>query len=270
MYALRPLILALGLGIGLTATAGTVIEGHDEVGGAHKIFIDGKKVRIEADDSTYMLVDLEKQSFLGVDPTEKRVVDLSEFYKSDDNIKKVASPLNVRMEKMGAGPKIAGFGTTHYRVSVNGTVCSDEYLSSPAAKLPDMSVFFATIVALSNPVHDEPGQSDAVDQADSVCASAEEQLNNELYAKNGIPLKVVSTKGEIVHEITRIRGKERIAASTFQVPKDYTRMTMQDMEKELNDAMGKIRNAPPAGHPGFADSSSDGAEAAPEKSGQTR
>ena len=97
-----------------------------------------------------------------------------------------------------------------------------------------------------------------------------ERLRLEGSAKNGVPLKVVSIKGEIVHEITRIRGKERIAASTFQVPKDYTRMTMQDMEKELNDAMGKIRSAPPAGHPGFADSSSDGAEAAQDKSGHNR
>lgn len=100
MNTLRSNFFAICLGASLSVTAGTIIEGRDEGGGSHTIFIDGNKVKIEADDKTYMLIDLEKKSFLGVDPSEQRVVDLSELYKPTTNEKKTEKALDVQLEKL--------------------------------------------------------------------------------------------------------------------------------------------------------------------------
>ena len=258
MIALRPSLIAICLCTTVSVNAGTIIEGHDEIGGTHTIFIAGKKVKIEADDKSYMLIDLEKKTYLAIDPNERSVVDLSDMYKpasKGTSSAKSASPLKIKTEKLGKGPKLAGFETTRFKVSVNGTVCSEEFLSEQAAKLPDMATFFATVVALSNPGMEDAMPVDAGSQADgTLCMRADEQLNSQLYAKHGIPLKVLSSAGKLIHEIVNIRGKEKIDAAMFDVPKEFTRVTMQEMEKALSAAMGEIRSAPPACHPSFADS----------------
>lgn len=250
MNAFRSNLLAICLGASLSVTAGAVVDLRDEGGGTHTVFFDDQKFKIEADDKTNRLIDLEQRSFLGVDASEQRVVDLSEAYKpatDDSNGEKV---LNVQIEHLGVGPKMAHFELARYRASVNSTVCTEERLSRQTSWLADIATFLPTVVASSNTALDGSTQAELSNSAASLCASAEYLLNKELQAKYGIPLKLVSSMGEVTPEFTQIRGQDNIEAKVFEAPVAFARTTIQEMEKALDDAMSQIRGMPPAEHPG--------------------
>lgn len=214
MNAFRSNLLAICLGASLSVTAGAVVYLRDEGGGTQTAFFDGQKFKIEADDKTNMLIDLEQRTFLGV------------------------------------GPTMADSEPARYRASVNSTVCTEEMLSDQTSWLADIATFLPTVIASSNTALDGSTQAKLSNSATSLCASAEYLLNKELQAKHGIPLKVVSSMGEATPEFTQISDQENLEAKVFEAPVAFARTTMQEMEKALDDAMSQIRGMPPAEHPG--------------------
>jgi len=250
MNAFRSNLFAICLGASLSVTASAVVEQRDDDGGIQGVFFGSQKSNIDADDKTNRLIDLEKRTFLGVDASEQRVVDLPIEYRpsADDRIGEKV--LNDQIERLGVGPNEANFELARYRTSVNSTVCTEKLLSHATSWLADVATLLPSVVTLPNTAPAGSTQAELSNPAASLCASAENLLYKEFQAKHGIPLKRVSSLDEISPEFTQIRYQENIEAKVFEAPVAFARSTMREMDRILDDAMSQIRGVPHAAQPG--------------------
>lgn len=205
--------------------AGTVVEYVDLEGNIKKQLISKQKLRLETDQYGYMLVNLEKKQFYSVEPDEKRIIDMSGFYqKNDADVSGQRVVLN--FEKIGKGPKVAGYKTIRYKMKIKDYVCADVYLSKEAYELADIQTLFG-VFAYKAGKESAMGVSGDGDP----CERAEFEMSEQQYKKYGVPMKSVSHEGHTNHEFKTVNTAAKISSKEFNLPKSYKTLEFEELYK---------------------------------------
>lgn len=216
------------------ASAGIVIlsEGQDD--DTARVSIAGDWARIDHDDwPIYMLIDLQHGHVYAISPSERQIVDLMTpppppSQHAAEAIAKVGQP-EARLERLGDGPTIAGFQTTRYRVSIDDTVCYDEYLALEPLQNPQIRRF---VRALSRASQTEADTALEIAIDPSTLCEAADNLVDDQYPTLGIPMRTVARDQSIIHRITAIRETDDFATNFFALPAGYRHLTRQQAQQQ--------------------------------------
>jgi hypothetical protein len=205
------------------SNAATMIELKDSEGVVQHMYIEGSTVRVDDFDgektSAYMLMDTKNKKMFVVDIVKKQVMDMSAMYNMGMNQGAPKTPkLQVSLDKKGGGPKVAGYSTEHFELSVNGQKCADEYLSVEALKALGEKVFEQFVEQFS----EDSGQYD------NVCDGADREISR-LYLKYGFPLKTVNAQGVTESEVLKINTKAALPPGGVDMPSGYEMVDMSKM-----------------------------------------
>jgi hypothetical protein len=233
---LRTTLAALCLpAVATIVHADTVIESVDSRLNEIRVSIGKDGARIErADSPVHVLIDFDAQSIHAVDTSQRYAMDMkspapSKADHGDFNFASVAPPV-IRMERMGAGPAIAGFDTMHYRVLVDGRRCFDEYLAPAALDDEGIRQFIRTMAAGTNDV--EQRVLIQLTEPERLCDAVTDLIDDQ-YPRLGIPLRTLDAKGREVHRVTRIDAGASHDPAMFRIPAGYEILTRaQVMERE--------------------------------------
>jgi hypothetical protein len=223
--------------ISLPGVAGTLIESRDDVGGSSTVKIETTHVRIESgDDSGYMLIDMKNNKVYSVSNDDHMVIDAStpvDMGPADTEQTDVPHTAPT-ITKIGKGPRIAGYSTVHYKVSVGDQHCYDEYLASKPLENKDVKNFTAMMSKWSSEQRKYAG---GMYEDEDECDAAESVVTDQ-YTKLGIPMRTVDSAGTVIHEITRIQTGVSFPSSVFTPPKEYPVVTQQELMKRLQGSPG--------------------------------
>jgi len=229
---LRTLILLCASQVSTSALGAILIESVDDEGKQGRVLIDEGRARIDAGSlGGYMLINLEDGSAFAINHGERAILDLrsplvtTDPHNNDHAHASTPSPA-VTFKKIGKGPLIAGFQTTHYRVSINGLHCSDEYLSQQLLALPNVKRFIE-VISESTGADSSTGMDVPFD-VEAPCESADE-LVDDYYPELGIPMRTVDSNGLVSHEITRVDTEIDPPAGTFTSPPGYKKVTRSEL-----------------------------------------
>ena len=229
--------------ISVTPTwAATVVERRDTRGDKQKIIMEKQQARIETSNPNfYTLIDLEKQKAYMVNAKDQELM-VMDIVGTPPQLPRDMPPLpkttavKAQLVENGKGPKIAGFTTTNYQVVADGKVCSENYFSSEAVKVPYVKVFIDAMYQMSSsrktkglPVHP--------------CQQAHDELEAQSM-KLGVPMKSLikgrGKKGDKVrYEIISIQTDVKVPGDIFTLPKKYQLKTEAQMLEAQQQAMRK-------------------------------
>lgn len=220
------------------ARAGVVIESSSADSGAGRVMIAGDKARIESGDGhTYMLLDLGRRQVLVVNTREGYAMDLTSPLPRHSRHAELATSggkqPDVRLEPSGAGPSIAGFPTTRYRVMVDDTHCRDEFLAAGPLEERAIRRFITTMAAASS--NEQRMFLILLTDEGRECEAAEDLVDDH-YADLGIPMRSVTVDGELLHEITRIRFDATPPADALELPDDIPVLTRSQVRERHQGA----------------------------------
>jgi hypothetical protein len=223
----RFFVLALALPLAATAHAGALIESVDSGLSQIRVSVGSEGARIERSDSAvHVLLDFETQGIHAVDTGQRYAMDMtspatSRLEHGEFDFTSVAPP-NVRLERMGAGPQIAGYETVHYRILVDGRRCFDEYLAPAALDNKDIRRFIQTMAAGT----DDPEQRVLVQliEPDRLCDAVTDLIDDH-YPRLGIPLRTLDARGREIHRVTRIETGISHDGAMFRIPEGYEILT---------------------------------------------
>ncbi len=243
----RPLpLLAATLLILPVAAADVTIESASADGTLGRVLISGDKARVETGRQDFwLLLDLAAGSILAVNDADRIAMDMRSPIpqrREHGDMKLDAPPLGIRLERRGDGPTIAGYRTGHYRVSVEGRHCYDEYLAPDA--LADDGI--RRFVAAMSQGSDNEAQRVLIQLTapDRLCEAADDLIDDH-YPLSGIPMRTLDADGRMVQEITRISFDGTHAPALFELPAGYPVLTraevMQRMVHEELDVEGLQR-----------------------------
>ena len=202
--------------------AATLVE---QAGNPHnppsKMWIQGTKMYMQMDrGGQYMLMDLGKKKMYVVIAKDKVVLDSSDMFMKK---RTATNDLKVNVKHMGAGPRLAGYATQKYALSVNGQQCEQVLISKKAMKDSGMQQMMEAMASMNmNPM--------AVNQA-SNCERAEGLFASRMK-KLGIPLGTIK-KGQLKQDITRIVTDATPPAGAFTLPKGYRVINMQQYMMQM-------------------------------------
>lgn len=213
--------------------AGTLIEGRDETGGAHRILIEGDWARMEyGEDSPpeFLLLNLKTNQAYTVDRVQKRVVDLSDvFGQTAPGPNK--SPAKGTFKRKAGGPLIAGYLTERYELSAGKEVCGEHYVAPKTLESKDIRRFITAMQVFSQ--HQTSAQDNPVPDP---CSAAEDLADGE-YANLGLPLRVTDDVGNVEHEVRKISLDVKFPAGTFDMPAGYAMTTPRELMEQLKREM---------------------------------
>ncbi len=200
------------------------------------LYVEGTKLRTdEAGDADgmqgYGLIDLEKKTFLIVNTQEKTVLDMSSaMWKAAAAGSGDAAQVDARLEKVGAGPEVAGYATEQYALFADGKKCQDIYLSRKAFNESG----FAKTWAKAGQSMREMG----LDSSDACDVAEVRALDFEKY---GWPLKTVhheSMHAGQFEEVLRIERGVEPPPGGFEVPPGYQVVSFEAMMGSMASQMG--------------------------------
>jgi hypothetical protein len=214
--------------------AATLIESKDSQGTLTKMWIEGSAMRVDIDNQpTYMLFDVKKKKMYAVDSEKREAMDMSHLFNEDSKNISDQTEYEVKFDKQGKGPVVAGYDTVHYESNVNGMKCADEYLSKKAFDDIASLEIFKALSKMADSARMDMGKQDPCDSSDK------NALAN--YKKFGYPLKMVDNDGSTESEVIRISLRVAKPKKDFQVPDGYQIVNLQQMMKE------QMKYMPPRG-----------------------
>lgn len=208
--------------------AGMELVSRDLEGASQQMVVVGKKVRIEINESDFKVIDLKNNKFYTIEPNEKRVIDMSSFYSAQTKNSPPDNPGRVELtfNKVGKGPKIAGFKTVQHKMMIDEFVCADVYLSKQAYALSDMQTLLKAFSLMS-------GREAAmgVSGDGDPCERVEFEMNEVQYMKYGVPMRTVSRDGHTDYEVLSIKPDVPISNKDFKLPTAYKILTVESLYK---------------------------------------
>ncbi|BAP55956.1 hypothetical protein THII_1659 [Thioploca ingrica] len=220
--------------------AATIVERRDTRGDKQKIIMEEQQARIETSNPNfYTLIDLEKGKAYMVNTEEKQIMAMNivgTLPKPPQDMPPLPKLPDIKAEliEKGKGPEVAGYTTINYQVIAEGKVCSENYFSLEAVKVPYVKAFLDAMYQMSSsrkpkglPVHP--------------CQQAHDELEAQSM-KLGVPMKsVIKGSGEkgdkVKYEIIRIQTDVKIPEDTFTLPKKYQLKTEAQMLEEQQAMM---------------------------------
>ena len=221
------------------AAAGVVIDSVDDSGNPTKVSIDGERARIDGGNRDfYMLLDLKGGTVYAVSPNDRIVINLSNSPTRQAihralGMKEAEFP-RATVEKVGAGPKIAGQETMQYRVSMQAAHCFDEYLAPAPLNIAPVRRFLEVMAAASDQNESLMAALLAAGEP-NLCEAAGDDVDDQ-YQTLGIPMRTVLADGSVTHEITKVDLDATVPAASLELPPDYPVVTRQDLRnREAGD-----------------------------------
>ncbi len=241
---MRLLLTTVLVTFSLAAFGSTVIESKDAEGGISKISIDGDWTRfdsVEGGRDGYMLVNTKAQKFYMVVPAERAII---EFSANENKKNTEKQKVDIDIEDVGNGPKVAGYATRKYELTANGKQCGSVLLSKQAAKVEDINRLLSAMGGLNPEAFMPEEMLQGLQSMADPCDLAEMQLEEKDLVKRGFPMKSLDSKGETENEVVSIDENAELKPELFDLPEDYTRTTvkemMEGMRKEMEGAMDKL------------------------------
>ncbi len=210
--------------------AATLVEIKSE-GTVSRIYSDGKKARMEADKGNYTIIDPVTSTAYSVMDSERQVMKLE---LSDDG-KSVVSKVNIKIEKKGNGPKIAGYKTKKYDFFVDGQFCGSLYNSKKAMKDAKLEPLYAFIQSISSKMLE---LSNHLNVQHDPCIQANTALT-EKALELGLSLKSVEKDGVVSSEIIKIDKRAKLPKGAFSVPADYKVVDVNKMHNAMQQELQK-------------------------------
>lgn len=203
--------------------AATLIESNT-ARGTQKMWVEGTRARVENDAGMegYILMDFSERQLLFVNDGEKTIVTMG-GQLSD------APPPQVdgaRLTKVGPGPEIAGYETTHYRLEMEGKVCSDNYVSQTVVEEADLEALAEAAKEIYSPPAPRNGDP---------CVRAEAAFEPKLIEK-GFVLRSVKD-GKVRREVTSVRTGVELPPGGMEPPPDYERLDLAEMQRRMIESM---------------------------------
>lgn len=196
-----------------------------------RVLIADDIARIDAGgNSVYMLIDLRQGKMYAVDDGGKYAMDMGSPMPvrpehGELNTATVPQPA-IRFEHRGEGPVIAGFATAHYRISVDGRHCYDEFLAPAALQQPQIRRFIETMSEASH--NDERRVLMQLTDPARLCEAAEDMIDDN-YARIGIPLRTQDALGRVIHRVTAIDLHAPHDPVALRVPEGYDILTRAEL-----------------------------------------
>ena len=223
-----------------SSQAATLIESKDSQGTIIKMWLEGSSMRVDIDNQpSYMLFDVKKKKMYAVDPAKREAMDMSHLFNEDNKNVPGKPEYKIQFDKRGKGPVIAGYETVHYQSSVNGTKCTEEYLSKKAFNDIGSLEIFEALSTMAESA--SMGMSSMGMGKQDPCESVQDN-GMEIYQKYGYPLKMVENDGSVNSEVTRISLRVAKAKKDFQVPDGYQVIDLGQMMNEQMKYMEQGRN----------------------------
>lgn len=198
--------------------------------GQDTIYVDGDRMLITGmGEDIRMIMDLDEKKMFMVNSKNKSAMDMSEAtWKAlkATGEKKPPPKVDARLEKVGAGPEIAGYDTTHYKIYVDGHLCAEKWTSLEALKDSGF-----------DEIWDEHGDflaSASIDADAHPCELGEYQVFRD--DKYGVALKETDYNCE-TDEVLRIEHDVDVDRSLFEIPADYKVVQFPTLPSSPNSAM---------------------------------
>lgn len=182
--------------------------------GQDTTYVDGHRVLISGyEEASRMIMDLEKKKAYLVNSKNKSAMDLSEAtWKAlkEAGDRQPPPKVDARLEKVGAGPEIAGYATTHYVIYVDGGKCAEKWTSTEALEDSGFDEIWAA--------HGDFLSAASIDADAHPCEVAEYQVFRD--DRYGMALKEIDHNCE-TNEVLRIERDVDVDRSLFEIPPDY-------------------------------------------------
>ncbi len=195
------------------AQAATLIEVSTPEGPT-KILRDGTHSRMDAEDGSYMVMNSKDKTLFVVMPSERQVMDMSQMLKEPAGD---AAPLDIKFRKTGSGPRIAGYKTVSYQYVAGGKTCGTVLASRQALEDSGLKESLDMMERMA-------ARADALMQAFNSnadpCQRADSRFS-EHASGIGIPMRINSSDGSLVSEITRIDKNAKLPPNAFAIPAGY-------------------------------------------------
>lgn len=219
------------------SSAVTLIETRQGDGSIEKIYVEGMKVRIDhSNDPGFVIIDGNKKTMHVVSHEEKQIMNMADMLKN--NKPGNNSKFTVKFFKEGNGPKIAGYSTKHYIITVNGKKCSDEFTSKKMLKDLGIQKTFERVASMFAGMG--PSGMDMMQDMDP-CMMAEEKISSE-FVKYGYPMRSLDANGALESEVINLTQNTSLPAGGFNLPNGYP---VVDMGQMMQGMMPDMQNMPP-------------------------
>lgn len=205
-------------------SAATLIE--SETGhGTQKMWVEGTKARVESQTGMegYVLMDFSDRQLLFINDKQKTIVAMSSQL-TDEPPPKIEG---ARLTKVGPGPKIAGFDTTHYKLELDGKVCSESYVSKSVVEKANLQ----KLADAAKKIYSPPPARNGI----APCLRAQAAFEPKLVEK-GFVLRTVMD-GKVRREVTSVKTGVDLPPGGLDVPKDYERLDLAEMQRRMMENM---------------------------------
>jgi hypothetical protein len=229
----RQLILILStLSLCGTTQADTQIKVMDKDGESTTITSNGNFARLDdSSESGYVLIDTRQQQLKMVDPQRRQVmvVDLK-------NAKKTTQPttqVKVSLNKIGKGPKIAGYSTDKYTLTADGKLCNTIYSSRTAINIKGIAELFDAMDTMEQQsINMMGGFRSMMDECDEA-----NMQSTKLFKTAGAPLRTIDADGQLESEVQSINNNAKIDKTYYQIPTAYQQVSMQQHMEQARQQM---------------------------------
>jgi hypothetical protein len=225
-----PLVITVLLCVASTARAeiATEVVTLNRSGREHRALITANKVRMDLAADSYMLADLVKDGkFYRVDPTRKRIVDLSSTLSLQSKNKPVNQTVTtgVKLVESGEGPEIIGYATKRYFLVADDRVCGEFFVSSKVLEIENLRRFTEVTrdIRSLNARRGTPLWT----LARNPCSRARIELGEEV-SRLGLPLRTFDENGIINQEVISIKTGVEVTAEKMSLPEGYQMTTASD------------------------------------------
>lgn len=221
--------------LSVSAVADTVVDVRSGDRQGERISIQGDWVRMDgfSGENEYVLGDLNSGNVYVVMPGEKTILELHSKGKNGA----ASGVANVKLQKLGSGPEIAGFDTTEYELMAGGQSCGKALISAKAGAIADVQRLLKGMAQFDPGAMMPEGMGAMVESRMDVCDKAQLASQKEI-TKLGMPMKSLDQQGQVEQEVTAINTQASLAADLFKLPQGYQRTTPGAM---INDAMSQMQ-----------------------------
>jgi len=215
---LPPLLLPIFVAGNLWAVS--LVETRSEEG-SERMYIDGYRMLMkdQAGEGS-MVIDIRQQKSYAINHGNKTAIDMSEtlFGAMKAGGARELPKVDAKLEKIGDGPEIAGYATTHYVLYADGQKCADLWTSREAFKDSGWDVLWAE--------YGDAMKALAVQADAHPCDLADMQAFQP--DKHGMPLKEIDRNCE-TNVVQRIERDVDFDRNAFDIPADYKVIAMPVM-----------------------------------------
>ena len=229
----KSLLIALGMSLfAANVSAVTLMEMRGKSGDS-KLYLDGDQARLDVPGGRgYMVINSAKNKLYFVMTDRKVVLDMSDQLTAE-NKRQPAAAVPVKMIDSGPGDKIAGYDTVQYNIAVGDIECGGLLASKSALSDSKMVKVFTMLRLMEQKMR---GFSAAFQADKDPCEDANSKILSSIES-TGLPMRITNQTGTVTSEVISIKDGAKLPDNAFMLPKEYTVMSMADMQRQVQQQM---------------------------------